>query len=420
MNTGKRWPLGLGVGVVLCLCLAVAPGWSADYQTGYAILHDFIGGTGDGYVPWGTPVLSGATLYGLTSGGGEGAGVLFRVNTDGTGYSLMHVFANDLGVASGTTPRGSLALSGTTLYGFTAYGGDQSVGGTVFKTDTSGGSYQVLLVLQGAAWLNGHVHPYGTPILSGGRLYGITQDDNSSLFGSLFSINTEGGEGQLLHEFAGKPSDGHCPAASPILSGTTLYGMTTYGGPNGISGGGAGYGTIYAIGTDGTGYRILHNFAGYPDDGNSPTGSLLLLGGTLYGLTSSGGADNGSGVLFSVNTDGTGYRVLFDFSNKGTSGPKGGLILLGNTLYGMTSGGCPGGGSGAIFQINPDGAGFQILHCFGVAPGDGGAPWGDLIFSSPNFYGMTTAGGSVGGGVQFSYRKSWSAAPITRLLLLRE
>ena len=60
---------------------------------------------------------------------------------------------------------------------------------------------------------------------------------------------------------------------------------------------------------------------------------MVLAGNTLYGLTTSGG-QSGRGTIFSINTDGSGFTVLYQLSGAGDNGiPEGGLILSGCTLY---------------------------------------------------------------------------------------
>jgi hypothetical protein len=73
---------------------------------------------------------------------------------------------------------------------------------------------------------------------------------------------------------------------SLIQSGTTLYGMT------------AASSMMFQIGTDGTGFSLLHRFTGGSDGGYSP-GSLIQSGSTLYGMTALGG-DPYLGVIFSI------------------------------------------------------------------------------------------------------------------------
>jgi uncharacterized repeat protein (TIGR03803 family) len=67
-----------------------------------------------------------------------------------------------------------------------------------------------------------------------------------------------------------------------------------------LTGGGpANLGTIFTIGVDGIGFRLLHSFVGGSDDGAGPTGDLLISGGNFYGMTSAGGSAN-DGLIFSI------------------------------------------------------------------------------------------------------------------------
>src|SRR6185436_1302472 len=120
-------------------------------------------------------------------------------------------------------------------------------------------------------------------------------------------------------------SDGATPVAGLILSGNTLYGTAH-------NGGNAGFGTLFAINTDGTGFTNLHTFTGI-SDGANPSAGLVLSGNTLYGAAKRGGS-SGAGTVFAVNTNGTGFTTLHSF-NGGSDGinPYAGLILSGNTLY---------------------------------------------------------------------------------------
>jgi uncharacterized repeat protein (TIGR03803 family) len=133
--------------------------------------------------------------------------------------------------------------------------------------------------------------PFGSLVLAGSTLYGMTQTGGTSGGGTVFRIGTDGSGFGLLHSFASGPGDGARPRGDLTLSGSTLYGMTGLGGSSAL-------GTIFGIETDGTGYSVLHSFAGGPGDGANPEGSLIILGSTLYGMTAVGGASN-RGVVFS-------------------------------------------------------------------------------------------------------------------------
>ena len=109
-------------------------------------------------------------------------------------------------------------------------------------------------------------------------------------------------------------------------------------------------GTVFKLNTDGSGFTTLHNFTG-GSDGAFPEGSLILSGSTLYGTTLSRGV-SGYGTVFSLNTDGSGFMTLHAFTG-GTdgSGPQAKLILSGNTLYGTASRGGLSG-NGTVFSIS--------------------------------------------------------------------
>ena len=71
------------------------------------------------------------------------------------------------------------------------------------------------------------------------------------------------------------------------------------------------------MGDDGSGYQLLYSFSS-GTNGDAPTGSLTLTGTTLYGMTDYGGSA-GQGNVFSIGTNGTGYQNMVSFSG-GTNG----------------------------------------------------------------------------------------------------
>src|SRR5438105_3839844 len=81
-------------------------------------------------------IVSGNKIYGTAErGGSTGNGSVFKVNTDGTGFEVLHNFQG--GSNDGAVPFAELVLSGNTLYGTTLYGGGSGVG-TVFAISTNG------------------------------------------------------------------------------------------------------------------------------------------------------------------------------------------------------------------------------------------------------------------------------------------
>src|SRR5436309_2295795 len=100
----------------------------------FTVLHSFtatngVAGTnGDGAHPRPRLILSGNTLYGMANfGGSSGAGTVFAINADGTGFTNLHNFV--FGTGDGTLPMwDGLTLSGNTLYGTTSAGGSWDSG----------------------------------------------------------------------------------------------------------------------------------------------------------------------------------------------------------------------------------------------------------------------------------------------------
>ena len=368
----------------------------------------------DGAHPYAGLVLSGNTLYGTASGGGSsGLGTVFAVNTDGTGFTNLHSFTATslppLYYESDIDKReAGLILSGSTLYG-TAERGGSSGYGTVFKLNMDGTGFTTLYNFTALSTPYGGRNSDGAGpnaglILSGNTLYGTAERGGSSSWGTVVAINIDGAGFTNLHNFD-EGSGGVLPCAGLILSGNTLYGTAARGG-------GSGYGTLFKVNTDGTGFTNLHNFTaidgyGTNSDGVEPRGDLILSDNTLYGTTLYGGP-LGNGTVFAVKTDGTGFTSLHSFTWSDGGSPYAGLLLSGNILYGTASRG-GSSGQGTVFAVKTDGTGFRILHNFtadsGSYPygnGDGTHPRAGLILSGNTLYGTASDGGSSGNGTVFA------------------
>ncbi len=341
------------------------------------MLHAFDGP--DGGWPSGNLTVSGSNVFGMTQGGGDKSnGVVFVMNTDGSAHQVLHNF--DTGTA-----WASLTLCGSVLYGMVEGEGTNGLG-AVFQINTDGSGYQVLHTFTGADG----AYPEGSLMLSGSTFYGMATGGGSNGYGVVYRMNIDGSGYQVMHHFVAYPTDGAYPFGTLILSGSTLYGLTAYGGNTRD-------GTVFKIDTDGTGYQLLHSFdSRVKDNGGVPYGSLTLSGSTLYGMTSIGGSNN-MGTVFQINTDGTGFQVLHNFNN--SESPNGSLTLSGSTLYGMTA----YGGSnnmGTVFQINTDSTGFQVLSSFNGS--NGAYPQDSVVSDGSTLYGMTEHGGGKNMGVVFS------------------
>lgn len=354
--------------------------------SGYTVLKDFTGI--DGANPEAGLVMLGTTLYGTTrEGGANWLGTVFKLQTDGSGFAVLKEFSGE----DGAYPQAGLVQSGTTLHGTTAQGGTND-SGTVFQISTDGTDHRIVHTFAESAWVDlgrtnaDGAQPFGSLTLSGTTLYGTAQEGGTNGQGTVFKLNLDGSGFEVLRNFS--TTDGAWPSGGLALSGTTLYGTTQSGGTNG-------HGVVFKLNTDGSGFAVVEHFQG--SDGAFPYAGLLLSGTTLYGTTAYGGRSDG-GTIFKFNTDGSEFTVVKEFAEDDGIGPSAGLILSGATLYGTASAGGING-FGTVFKVQTDGSDYRVLTQF--AGGDGFGSSGALELLGSTLYGTTALGGTSGNGTIF-------------------
>jgi len=261
--------------------------------SGETVDYSFTGGS-DGANPVGGLVEDGTfDLYGTTKNGGDsGFGTVFELVPLGGGFKLLHTFTAG---ADGANPEGTLALDPDgNLYGTTLEGGALNQG-TVFKI-TSKGKEKVLHSFDGGN--DGRFPTSGVAIAFAGTLYGTTPGGGQNIAGTLYSMNKKG-KLKVLHAFTGG-SDGGNPVGVPLPGGAgEVYGVTFMGGA-----GDASVGTVYKLSPGGK-EKVLHSFDADVDitDGFHPSAGLIVDGGgTLYGVTATGGTSN-AGTVFRLNVN---------------------------------------------------------------------------------------------------------------------
>ncbi|MFC2149646.1 choice-of-anchor tandem repeat GloVer-containing protein, partial [Candidatus Auribacterota bacterium] len=307
----------------------------------------------DGSEGWditGGLVLSADTLFGMSHIGGESnRGTIYSVDTAGNNFTVLRLFTGD--PSGSENPYGGMIVSGTTLFGMTMTGGSED-DGTVFSIGTDGNGYTLLHSFNDAAGEGNY--PLGDLLLDGDRFYGMASDYNQADDGKVFSIGTDGTGYSELHAFTGGVTGGEDPYGTLILSGGILYGMSKGLAAN------SSQGLIFQVETDGDNYTVMHVFEGGTSDGQYPYGDLTLVNGVLYGMTAYRGA-NDLGTIFSIGIDSQDYTLLHSFTSNPGDGarPMGSLTysLVDDKFYAMTYGG--GANSvGAIFSFdNPNPAG---------------------------------------------------------------
>jgi uncharacterized repeat protein (TIGR03803 family) len=330
-------------------------------------------------------LLHNGVLSGFTAtGGANGTGVFFNINVDGTGEIHADNPANQV-------PQGSIATApGTSSPVFAAY---NSLDGSLYGVEIT--------------TLN---TPTGILVVAS---FSLTDEDCAGLKDLLEALASPPPGSQLKP--AGVRSDGS-QNSSNTLSGI-LFGVSETGGSNSL-------GAVFEVGTNGSNYKVLHDFAGWTQgDGQYPYGGLALSGSTLYGTTYNGGS-NILGTIFKIDTDGSNYTVLHHFSPNGLDFsrtplistnndgyyPFAGLVISGHTLFGTAyQGGA--NGSGTVFSMDTSGSNFTVLHNFALltstnASGtltnaDGANPATPLTLLGNALVGNTSAGGPYGYGTIF-------------------
>lgn len=358
-------------------CLGIGTG-----KAQFTDVHNFNGIKGA--EPFGslTPSQAGV-LYGTAYlGGAHDSGCIFAINADGNNYRDLFDFIGP----SGSEPNSPVTLIAGKLYGSANAGGAHD-SGCIFSVDTNGSNYRDLFDFSGPNGKN----PYNALVFdsSSGVLYGVA-DGGAYHVGCIFSIDTNGSGYRDLFDF--DTINGEFPLGLTLYKGI-LYGTT-------LEGGLYKFGLVFSIDTNGSNYKDLFDFNN--TNGLFPYGALTYSAGTLYGATADGGA-NGYGLVFSIDTNGTNYKDLFDFNNTNGSQPEyagGSLTLTGNLLFGTTYNGAAHD-SGCIFSMYTNGSAYKDLYDF-TGP-DGAHPEGSLTLLGSTLYGATAFGGTNHQGVIFAF-----------------
>ena len=346
-------------------------------------------------------ILASLTLVWVAS---FGAGAVFA-----QANAVIHIFNNP--TTQGRTPVSALVQDGDGIfYGLTSQGG-ASDRGTVYRIRPDGTDYGVLHSFSAnpgrESYLNGKNNSWllGTD----GVLYGTSRFGGANGGGYIFKINRDGTGFAIIHSFEGNklgPTNGYYPDGGFLMaSDGFLYGCASVGSPN-APGGAIGGGVVYKIATNGTGYQVLASF----NRTNVFTPTSLIQGrdGKLYGTTFEGsptGSINPRGAIFSLNVNGSGFTLLYNFTGTGDSGayPDSPLVhandgrLYGTALEGGTA------RRGSVYRINADGTGFAVVHTFTGNPSIERGP-ADVFFQGSDgaFYG-TLRGSSTGNGFGRAY-----------------
>jgi uncharacterized repeat protein (TIGR03803 family) len=371
-------------------------------QPRFKLLYAFPNHTA-GNLPYGSLLPLNGSLYGTTSYGGSecghyGCGTVFSLSLKpSVKETVLHSF-DDLDAPDGDRPYSGVTALGISIYGTTDTSRAGIGDGVVYSVNLKSNVETVLHQFQ---YSRDGRHPIGGMAAIGRTLYGTTSL-GYALHGSVFSIDTSGHE-TIVYRFRGRP-DGAVPEGDLLAIGNVLYGTTEFGGSNpgkictqDSNNMEIGCGTVFSItlGPSGPKETVLHKFQGGADDGTYPQGGLIYVNGLLYGVTPSGGQDNG-GTVFSIKPSTGQEIVIYNFKGgNDASYPVGNLAHFNGMLYGAAYGGGIGSkGGGSVFSLKLDGSGETVLHEFAGGRKDGASPEAGVVLSNGIIYGTTGFGGN--------------------------
>jgi uncharacterized repeat protein (TIGR03803 family) len=201
-----------------------------------------LGSGGDGANPEAALLLgSDGALYGTTYAGGSNQGTVFRLNSDGSGYQVLHRFvAGELLEPQGRLLEGSDGV----LYGTTRRGyGPYYLWGGVFSLSKDGSNYRIPLWFPGDLPGDGKEPAAGLVSGNDGLFYGSTYYGGSNNAGTVFwMLPTQAGSYYgYLYSFSTQGGDGLNPAGDLVRGDDgTFYGTT-------VNGGDFGWGTVFRV-----------------------------------------------------------------------------------------------------------------------------------------------------------------------------
>ncbi len=201
-----------------------------------------------------------------------------------------------------------------------------------------------------------------------------------------------------MHAFPGAPATGSW--AGLVQAAARFFGTSE-------ADGASSHGTVFSITPAGT-FASLHDFcqSTCADGGYPSAGLIQATNGYLFGTTREGGTrickGASCGTVFKITPAGT-FTSLHSLGGADGAFPNVAVIQASDgNLDGTTSGGGEYGPHVAVFRVTPEGS-IATIYSF-CSPGncaDGWSPGGLMQGSDGWLYGVTSSGGSYGGGTIF-------------------
>ena len=408
---GSRRFLGF-MGKVLTIAAAVAILANAAWAAVPQIIYNFAGDDDGEYIDSDLVIDGAGNLYGTSVLGGDfGSGTVFQLTPSGNAWTHTVLYSFHGGADGGEPYKGVTLDSQGNLYGTAVTGGGGSCEGgcgVAYKLTHSGGVWTQTVIHTFTGGDDGYGPGTGLTLGRYGTLYGMTPTGGANGQGVIFLLRPmPNGTWNLkvIHAFTGG-TDGAGGSAGRLLRYKgSLYGVTTTGGANAK---GVAFKLTHATG--GWQFTTLYAFQGQPDAGFPYSALTPDSQGNLYGTTYYDGANNlGSVYQLAPQPDGT-WKESVLYSFKGGRDVSGSIsnVVFAKTgaMYGTTSAGGASCNCGVIFKLTPAANGTwreYVPYRFKGAP-DGAFPYNGMVgVSAGNFYGPTKQGGTADDGLIYKF-----------------
>jgi len=391
----RSWFVGAPLALAL---LAAAPALAAGPNYTHVLVHDFTGITGS-RVEGGLVKGLDGHLYGMAMEGGKRTGGYTR---SGTIYRVVHrrpgvrmVEFPDYTTIGAYPLHELVPMPDGDLYGVTAAGGAFGLG-TAFRLSSAGGAAPIFNFDESEGWFSWRSITAGPD----GHFYGITDTAGQHGWGFAFRLSIDGSLTKI-HDFD-VLVDGYDARRLTLAPDGHFYATSNEGPYEG--------GVLFRMSTSGA-VTVLRTFTWCPDPGcepNVPTGALAVNAqGELFGAAKYGGTTSNHGQVYKRAQDGT-ITVLHSFSGTDGRRPSSLTLAADGRLYGTTAEGRPitvYGGAGVVFSLEQDGTDFRVLHAFEDSTGY--QPVARLLVLDDGWiYGTTSKGGSADQGTVFALKPS--------------
>lgn len=344
------------------------------------ILWASAGGTQPNNIRAGVTFDSKGNLYGTSIfGGANGCGQVFKLAPNGDGtwtYSDVLDFDCAAGGSEGT--GGVIFDRAGNMYGTTSFGGTDDWG-TVYKlTPHANGTWTETILHNFTFGADGAYPGHGNLVFgSNGSLFGNAgqgaQGDCRAWTtgcGTVYELAPNSGGTwtfTVIHSFTGG-TDGGVPQSTMTFDRAgNLYGTTLLGGVHSCNyayGTGPGCGVVFELTPGANGQwteKVLHKFQAGEDGAYAMGGVIFDSAGNLYGVTFGGGNTNcyydGCGTVYELSPNANGgmtAKILVRFNGAPLAAPYNSLLIVGDILYGTTSGETTGqnDNTGGVYELS--------------------------------------------------------------------